>query len=134
MKKREPIGRSENMRRIRSRDTKPELALRRALHDRGLRYRVDCSHLPGKPDIVFAKARLAVFVHGCFWHQHPGCREASKPRSNTDYWRPKLANNVARDKRVSAELTAMGYCALVVWECEIERNLDGIVRAMLSLR
>lgn len=131
--KREPIGRSENMRRIRSRDTKAEIALRRALYRGGLRYRVDYKYLPGKPDIVFTRAKVAVFVHGCFWHQHPGCREASKPRSNTTYWRSKLAGNVARDERVNLELTELGYCVVTAWECEIERDVAKIAGALLSL-
>lgn len=129
------IGRSENMRRIRSANTKPELLLRRALHAIGMRYRLQKRDLPGRPDICFARQRAALFVHGCFWHQHPGCIEASKPKSNTGYWAKKLAGNVARDRRNAESLTALGYKVIVCWECEIERDaktLAGGIRELLK--
>lgn len=122
------------MRRIRSRDTKPELILRQSLHARGLRYRVHVNSLPGKPDIVFTRRRVAVFVHGCFWHQHPGCREASSPRSNAAYWAPKLLRNVERDGQHAEMLQSMGYRVLVLWECEIEKApaaaVDHVLQAL----
>jgi DNA mismatch endonuclease (patch repair protein) len=122
-----PIGRSENMRRIRSKDTKPEMMIRRALFRRGLRYRINCPGLPGKPDIVFRQKKLTIFVHGCFWHQHPGCREASRPRSNTGYWHEKLAKNVARDLHAQTELQRLGYLPMIIWECVIEKDLKRTV-------
>lgn len=116
------MSRSENMRRIRSKNTKPELLLRSHLHALGLRYRCHAKDLPGKPDLVFRKKRVAVFVHGCFWHQHPGCIEASNPQSNRDYWLPKLQRNVRRDAEAVAALEAMDYRVVALWECEVERD------------
>jgi DNA mismatch endonuclease (patch repair protein) len=124
------IARSENMRRIRRRDTWPELLLRSALHKKGRRYRVDVGELPGRPDLVFTKKRVAVFVQGCFWHQHPNCRQASSPKTNVQYWEPKLARNVARDQRNFSALTGLNYSVLVFWECEIERDVERAVEAI----
>jgi DNA mismatch endonuclease (patch repair protein) len=110
------------MRRIRAKNTKPELLLRRALYSRGKRYRIHVKNLPGKPDIVFHQARLAVFVHGCFWHQHENCLQASRPKTNRDYWRPKLLQNVERDQRYRAELEKLGFRTAILWECEVESS------------
>lgn len=121
------INRSENMRRIRSGDTRPELALRRALHGLGYRYRIRPKDLPGRPDIVFRARRKAVFVHGCFWHLHDGCPRARMPKSNSAYWGPKLAGNAARDAGHIARLQADGWDTLIVWECEL-RDLASAVR------
>lgn len=122
-----PIERSERMARIRSRDTHPEVALRRALHRRGLRFRVNVKTLPGKPDIVFARYRTALFVHGCFWHRHAGCKIASNPKSNVKFWQDKFARNVSRDRRVRRELSAAGWRVIVVWECQLhtKARLEG---------
>ncbi len=111
------------MRAVRSKDTLPELAVRRLAHGLGYRYRLHASALPGKPDLTFASRRKVIFVHGCFWHQHPAakCSDARQPRSNTDYWQPKLANNVKRDAAHIARLTAMGWKSMVVWECETKQ-------------
>ncbi len=122
MAKKQPVGRSENMRRIKSKNTKPELILRRALHASGLRYRVHSKTLPGKPDVALIGRRVAVFVHGCFWHRHPGCREASVPKSRAEYWEPKLNRNVTRDAEHTQALEAAGYRVITLWECEIEKN------------
>lgn len=132
MRRAPPVGRSENMRRIRSKDTKPELLLRRALFAAGLRYRVHDKTLPGKPDIVFRGARVAVLVHGCFWHQHPDCREASKPRSNSAYWTDKLERNVARDAQHERDLVVRGYDVVTLWECDIERDVSAAVAAVME--
>jgi DNA mismatch endonuclease, patch repair protein len=110
--------RSEIMSRIRSRDTVPELSVRRAAHAMGLRFRLHRRDLPGNPDLVFPKYKAALFVHGCYWHQHSGCRRASRPKSRQEYWIPKLAANVARDKRSAIELAALGWRTVIVWECE----------------
>jgi len=107
------------MARIRSVNTKPELAVRSLLHIRGLRFRLYRRDLPGHPDLVFPRYRVALFVHGCFWHQHEGCRLASKPKTRTDYWTPKLAANVARDTRSSAALFSLGWHSEIVWECVV---------------
>lgn len=129
---RKAIGRSENMRRIRSTDTNPEMLLRRSLHSRGVRYRLHSRTLPGKPDIVFASKRLVVFVHGCFWHQHPGCREASKPHTNRSYWEPKLRRNVERDVMHGCALRQLGYSVVILWECEIERDCEAAATTVVQ--
>jgi len=105
------------MSRIRSRDTGPELAVRRAIHAAGLRYRLHEKRLPGRPDLVFAGRRLALFVHGCFWHQH-GCGLSHAPASRLEYWGPKLRRNKDRDAQVVRALAAAGWKVVSVWECE----------------
>lgn len=110
--------RSALMSRIRSSGTSPELAVRKMLHARGLRFRLHRKDLPGRPDIVLPKYRTAIFVHGCFWHQHPECRLASKPKTRTDYWEPKLAGNVERDARNVRALELLGWRVETIWECE----------------
>jgi DNA mismatch endonuclease Vsr len=116
---------------IRGRDTAPELAVRRWLHRHGFRYRLHVKGLPGRPDVVFPSRRVAVFVHGCFWHQHPGCRYAYHPGSNVAFWAAKLDSNVRRDARQVAALEEAGWCVLVVWECEItEPNLAKLAEAI----
>lgn len=107
------------MSRIKSRDTKPEIALRRSLHCLGLRFRLGGVGLPGRPDIVFPKYRTVVFVHGCFWHRHGDCRVASTPKSNTQFWEEKFARNVERDLRVVGELEMQGWKVVIAWECEL---------------
>lgn len=117
------------MGRIRGSNTKPELALRRALHGRGYRFRTHVRSLPGTPDIVFSRRRAAVFVHGCFWHRH-GCRKTYTPKSRRDFWEEKFAANVERDKRVREALADEGWCVFVAWQCEIETDdslLDRLV-------
>lgn len=112
--------RSENMSRIRSRDTKPELVVRRLLHRLGYRFRLHRRDLPGKPDITFPSRKSVIFVHGCFWHQHPkkNCADARPPKSNVSYWSPKLKRNVERDALHHEALRRMGWRSIVVWECE----------------
>lgn len=110
--------RSRTMRAVKSKDTGPELAVRRFLHAAGLRYRLHDRRLPGVPDLVFPGRRVVLFVHGCFWHQHPGCSSSARPQSRTDYWTQKLDGNIARDVRHHAALSAAGWTVLVIWECE----------------
>ena len=119
-----PRRRSEIMSHIRSRDMKPEMAVRRLLHSMGYRYRLHRNDLPGKPDLVFPGRRKAIFVHGCFWHQHPDsrCKIVRRPKSNLEYWLPKLERTVARDVKNQAQLRKLGWKVLVIWECEIERD------------
>jgi len=112
-------GRSERMSSIRGKDTKPELALRRAMHRLGFRFRLHGNKLPGRPDLVFPMYRAAVFVHGCFWHRHSGCRIATMPKSNTPFWREKFDRNVSRDVEVTQALLSMGWRVFTVWECEV---------------
>jgi DNA mismatch endonuclease, patch repair protein len=110
--------RSRMMSGIKGKDTKPEIAVRRFLHRQGFRYRLHASELSGKPDIVLPKYRTAIFVHGCFWHQHPNCPFAAVPQTNKAFWRKKLAANVERDKKAIDTLRKQGWRVLIVWECE----------------
>ncbi len=111
--------RSELMAGIRSRDTAPELAVRRIAHRMGLRFRLHRKALPGCPDLVFTKHRLAVFVHGCFWHRHDKCPLSHIPKTHTAYWADKLERNVARDERNREALQVLGWRVVVIWECEV---------------
>ena len=104
---------------IKGADTKPERDLRSALHARGLRYRLHAKNLVGRPDLVFPKHRAVVFVHGCFWHRHSGCRYATLPATRPDFWQAKFAANVLRDERVRAELLQHGWRVATVWECAL---------------
>jgi DNA mismatch endonuclease, patch repair protein len=113
--------RSALMARIRSSDTQPELAVRRSLHAMGFRFRLHRRDLPGRPDLVLPRHKLVIFVHGCFWHQHPGCRLASSPKSRQSYWAPKLAGNVERDRRNAVILRASGWRVETVWECDARK-------------
>jgi DNA mismatch endonuclease, patch repair protein len=126
--------RSALMSRIRGRDTKPELVVRRLAHALGYRFRLHRRDLPGAPDMTFAGRKKVVFVHGCFWHQHPGCRYAYKPKSNIKFWKTKLAANARRDTRVLQKLCEQGWSPLVIWECEISdlTNLAGRLKSHLD--
>jgi DNA mismatch endonuclease (patch repair protein) len=115
-----PEKRSAVMRQVKGRDTTPELKVRRLLTGLGLRYRLHRKDLPGAPDIALPGRRLAVFVHGCFWHGHDCARGARVPKQNRDYWTAKIGRNVARDERTRAELQEMGWTPLVIWECELK--------------
>lgn len=110
--------RSELMRRVRQRDTDPELTVRRVLSELGARYRVNVSSLPGSPDIVNQRQRVAILVHGCFWHRHEGCRLATTPKTNAEFWTSKFSANRERDGRKLGELENLGLRVLVVWQCE----------------
>lgn len=125
-----PIVRSAIMGKVRSRNTTPEIAVRKMLYAAGLRYRLHCADLPGKPDIVFAKWKLAIFTHGCFWHLHQGCGNVRIPKSRVEYWRGKLRGNRKRDKATQRELQAQGWTVLVVWECELA-NPRSVERRLL---
>ncbi|CAN5416815.1 DNA mismatch endonuclease Vsr [soil metagenome] len=121
------------MRANRSRDTGPELRLRRALWAAGLRgYRVARKGLPGRPDIVFGPSKLAIFVHGCFWHRCPHCPLRSEPKTNAAYWQAKFEGNVERDKRQKAELESLGWRVMVIWECQLRK--EGVLEAVREIR
>jgi DNA mismatch endonuclease, patch repair protein len=126
--------RSARMRLIRKKDTKPELHVRKLVHSLGLRFRLHRNDLPGTPDLVLPRHKKVIFVHGCFWHQHDGCRLARQPKTRADYWLPKLARNVERDRVAQAQLTAAGWSALVIWECETRevRRMESRIRQFLS--
>ena len=116
------------MAQVRSKNTKPELLIRSALHRLGYRFRLHKKGLPGRPDVVLPKYRTAIFVHGCFWHRHPGCRKASFPKTRVEFWEDKFDTNVARDERNRTDLLAAGWHVLTVWECEARRIDETIAR------
>lgn len=129
-----PLTRSENMSRIRSKDTQPELAVRRTIWAAGLRYRLHDKRLPGNPDLVFSVRRAVVFVHGCFWHCHEGCNNFRIPKTRVEWWTAKLARNKVRDAEVAAELEAAGWHVVVIWECEVddEELLTSVIKQLKS--
>lgn len=118
----DPARRSANMAKVKGKDTGPELKVRRIAHRMGLRFRLHRENLPGKPDLVFPKHRLAVFVHGCFWHRHEGCKRASTPATRVDFWSAKFSATVERDARQIAELHSQGWRTLVIWECDLSEE------------
>lgn len=118
------------MSKVRHKNTRPEMVVRRLLHGQGYRYRLHAKDLPGKPDMVFRKRRKVIFIHGCFWHRHPGCKLARLPKSRRDFWIPKLERNKERDEQHIAVLEANDWKVLIVWECQIddqERLLNELV-------
>lgn len=114
--------RSYNMSQIKSKNNKPETAVRKYLFSKGFRYRINVKGLPGCPDIVLPKYKTVIFVNGCFWHMHETCGKFRWPKSNTDYWRDKITKNVERDTNNYSELIEMGWRIMIVWECEIKKN------------
>jgi DNA mismatch endonuclease (patch repair protein) len=129
-----PERRSANMARIRGRDTKPEVSVRRLAHRLGYRFRLHRRDLPGTPDLVFPARRKVVFVHGCFWHRHEGCRIAYEPKSNVKFWRAKFALNTQRDAHAKEKLEQMGWDVLTIWECEASQDkfLTAVLRSFLG--
>jgi len=121
------MDRSANMRAIRGKDMLPELAVRRLVHKLGYRFRLHRADLPGKPDLVFASMRKVIFVHGCFWHSH-NCKAAHVPKTNREYWIPKLKRNQVRDENNIAALRARAWKSLVIWECEVNRTAATVSR------
>lgn len=111
--------RSYNMSRIRSKDTKPELLVRKFLHKNGFRYRLHVKDLPGKPDIVLPKYKTVIFIHGCFWHGHEGCKYYVVPKTRTEWWLNKIANNSSNDESYQKQLSSSGWKVLTIWECEL---------------
>jgi DNA mismatch endonuclease, patch repair protein len=126
--------RSRMMAGIRGKDTKPEIRVRRFLHASGFRFRLHVRDLPGSPDLLLPQYRAAIFVHGCFWHRHHGCRYAYSPKSNHGFWQAKLEGNRERDQRVRAKLRRLGWRVKVIWECEVgdQSKLDRLVRWLCS--
>ncbi|MBZ5650809.1 MAG: very short patch repair endonuclease [Acidobacteriia bacterium] len=130
------LERSKRMSLIRGTDTKPELLVRTIVHKCGYRYRLHLSSLPGKPDLVFPRFRKALFVHGCFWHRHPGCSLARLPKSKLDFWIPKLTENRQRDIRNIAGLRRAGWDVGIIWECETAdpEKIERKIRKFLGRR
>lgn len=127
--------RSRIMGRIRSKDTQPEMIVRRLVYSLGYRYRLHWNKLPGRPDLTFTRKHKVIFVHGCFWHRHRGCSKSRLPKSNRAYWTPKLNANRARDQRTLKALARQGWDSLVIWECEIDNDLpmlESRIRAFLD--
>ncbi|SDT30397.1 T/G mismatch-specific endonuclease [Pseudomonas cedrina] len=116
------VTRSRMMSGIKGKHTKPELTVRKFLHAQGYRFRLHRADLPGKPDIVLPRYRTCIFVQGCFWHQHPGCKYAHTPKSNQDFWLPKLAKNVERDQISERKLKEMGWQVVIIWECDTKNR------------
>ena len=117
-----PDRRSWNMSRIRSKNTSTEIEVRSLLHSAGFRYRLHRKDLPGKPDLVLPKYRTVIFVHGCFWHRHEGCKITTTPKTNTEFWEKKFAYNVKRDIEHRKKLEEMGWKVLIVWQCELKNK------------
>ena len=115
-----PEERSRIMSHVKGRDTTPEKRVRSLLHSMGYRFRLQRADLPGKPDIVLPKFKTVIFVNGCLWHRHPGCKRATLPKSNAEFWRQKLEKNVARDRRNIQTLKDLGWYVLIIWECELK--------------
>lgn len=113
-----PEKRSWNMSRIRAVDTKPELKVRSLVHRLGYRFRLHATKLPGKPDLVLARHKTVIFVHGCFWHRHKGCKRCTTPSSNKDYWKKKFKRNINKDKENKHSLHKNGWKVIIIWECE----------------
>jgi DNA mismatch endonuclease (patch repair protein) len=125
--------RSERMGRVRAKDTKPEMFVRRLIHGLGYRYRLHSAKLPGHPDLVFTGRKKVIFVHGCFWHRHGGCPNCRLPKSRLDFWEPKLARNRQRDISNQAKLRKMGWKLLVIWECELKDQTRLVKRVVKFL-
>lgn len=127
-----PETRSRMMAGIRGRNTRPELSVRRALHAAGFRYRLNVAGLPGRPDIVLPRHRAVIFVHGCFWHRHPGCRYATTPATRPEFWAAKFDANIRRDREVRDRLVAAGWRVATVWECATRGEMDPVTRHLIA--
>ena len=120
------------MSRIKGKDTKPEVMLRSALHKAGFRFRLHSRQLPGKPDIVLPKYKAVIFVHGCYWHRHAGCKLAYTPKSNAEFWLPKFEETVRRDRLKTLQLLQLGWRVFLVWECELNTNPKGVLNSLVD--
>ena len=127
-----PEQRSWNMAQIKDKDTKPEVLVRSMLHRDGYRFRKNVKELPGKPDIVLPKYKTVIFVHGCFWHRHKGCKYATTPGTNVEFWQQKFERNVSNDRKHARELRKLGWHVITVWECAL-RNKDAVLDRLKRL-
>ncbi len=130
MDKISPERRSWNMSQIRCKNTSPERKVRSLLHRMGYRFSLNRQELPGKPDIVLSKYKTVVFVHGCFWHRHKGCKESTMPKSRTDFWKQKFKDNVKRDIIAQRQLRRAGWQVLIVWQCQVERSPQSVANRL----
>ena len=128
-----PERRSWNMSRIHGKDTSIEVVVRQWLYHHGYRYRKNVKELPGTPDIVLRPYKTVIFIQGCFWHRHPGCKGATTPKSNTDFWENKFARNVANDIKHKEDLEKMGFTVIVLWECEIKKKFDETMNRVVEI-
>ena len=124
--------RSWNMSRIRGTNSSIEVKVRKFLFSKGFRYRKNVADLPGKPDIVLPKYRTVIFVHGCFWHRHDGCKYAATPSSNTDYWQQKFRRNIENDKKHVDDLCVMGWNVIIIWECELKKSFEKTMNRVVN--
>jgi DNA mismatch endonuclease (patch repair protein) len=122
--------RSQNMSKIRSKDTLPELLIRKALWRMGYRYKLHYKLLPGKPDIVIIKHKIVIFVHGCFWHRHENCIEASRPKTNSEYWETKINRNIDRDRKHQEEIKQLGWKVIIIWECDVKKDIEENIKLL----
>lgn len=127
-----PERRSWNMSRIKGKDTKIEVLVRKYLFSKGYRFRKNDKRYPGKPDVVLPKYRTVIFVNGCFWHMHKDCKQASIPKTRTDFWLKKLTRNVQKDTQCTEELKRMGWKVITVWECELEKDFKGAMAHIIK--
>jgi len=127
-----PEHRSWNMSRIHGKDTKIEVEVRKYLFAKGFRFRKNDKRFPGKPDVVLPKYKTVIFVNGCFWHMHEGCKQGRLPKSNLDYWREKLEKNVANDKLHEQQLKEMGWNTITLWECELKKDFEGVMDNLVN--
>lgn len=126
-----PETRSYNMSRIKGKDTKPEVVVRKYLFSQGFRYRKNVKGMPGRPDIVLRKYNTCIFVNGCFWHKHEGCRYFVWPKSNSDFWHNKIESNINRDKKNYDLLRSQGWKVIVIWECELKQNFEETMKRLV---
>ena len=123
--------RSRNMSAIKSKNTKPEIAVRKLLHSLGYRFRLHRKDLPGSPDIVLPKYKTVIFVHGCFWHRHENCKYASTPKTRKEFWESKFKTNLKRDKEIQEKIKNIGWHSVVIWECET-KNIDDLREKLID--
>lgn len=127
-----PEHRSWNMSRIKGKDTKIEVEVRRYLFSKGFRFRKNDKRFPGKPDVVLPKFKTVIFVNGCFWHMHEGCKQGRLPKSNIEYWKEKLSRNVENDKKHNQQLIEMGWTPITIWECELKNDFTGTLDKVIE--
>lgn len=127
-----PEHRSWNMSRIRNKDTKIEVKVRQYLFSKGFRFRKNDKRFPGKPDVVLPKYKTVIFVNGCFWHMHEGCKQARLPKTNTEFWREKMERNSANDKLHLQQLKKLGWNTITLWECELKKDFEGVMESAVS--